>query len=65
MGKAALEGLPGVKEVTRGFRSGREINTVLYDPQAVSVEQMIAALKAAHTYRGVAKAKPGLGPTPN
>ena len=59
MGKAALEGLQGVKEVTRGFRSGREINTVFYDPQAVGVEQMIAALKSAGTYRGVAKEQPG------
>ncbi|MCB2190779.1 MAG: hypothetical protein KQI62_04395 [Deltaproteobacteria bacterium] len=58
MGKAALEGLPGVKEVKRGFHSGREINTVIYDPQVINLEKMISALKAAGTYIGIAKEKP-------
>ena len=52
MGKAALEGLNGVKEVTRGFRGAREINTVIYDPEVISPAQMVAALKEAGTYNG-------------
>ncbi|MBI5062045.1 MAG: hypothetical protein HZB87_00820 [Desulfatitalea sp.] len=52
MGKAALEGLDGVKKVTRGFRGLREINTVTYDPEVITPEQMVVALKAADTYIG-------------
>ena len=52
MGKAALDGLDGVKEVTRGWRRGREINTVTYDPAVIAPEEMVAALKAAGTYAG-------------
>ena len=50
VGQSALEGLPGVKKVTKGFKGFHEINTVYYDPQ-----EMAAALKAAGTYRGVAE----------
>ncbi len=52
MGKAALDGLDGVKEVTRGWRRGREINTVTYDPDVITPEAMVASLKAAGTYAG-------------
>jgi len=52
VGKAALEGLNGVKKVTRGFRGAREINTVTYDPEVITPAQMVAALKAADTYTG-------------
>ena len=52
VGKAALEGLDGVKKVTSGFKGFREINTVTYDPIIINEEEMIAALKAAGTYRG-------------
>jgi hypothetical protein len=52
VGKAALDGLNGVKKVTRGFRGSREINTVTYDPEAIHPEQMVAALKDAGTYLG-------------
>lgn len=55
MGKQALEGLAGVKEVRRGFHLGREINTVTYDPAVITPEAMIAALKKAGTYQGVAE----------
>jgi hypothetical protein len=55
VGKAALEGLDGIKEVTRGWRSGREINTVTYDPEVITPEEMVAALKAAGTYSGTAE----------
>jgi copper chaperone CopZ len=55
VGKAALEGLPGIKKVTRGFHNFREINTVIYDSSVVTLDDMIAALKRAGTYRGVVK----------
>ena len=53
MGKAALEGLPGIKQVTRGWHNFREINTVTYDTGIVTPDDMIAALKRAGTFRGV------------
>ena len=52
MGKAALEGLDGIENVTRGWRLGREINTVTFDPAVITPEDMVAALKAAGTYAG-------------
>ena len=51
MGKAALEGLDGVKEVTRGWRGFLEISTVIYDRSRITVQQMEEALKKAGTYR--------------
>jgi len=53
VGKAALEGLPGVKRVERGFMHGREINRVMYDPALITPETMEEALKRAKTYQGV------------
>ncbi len=53
MGKAALEGLEGIKKVTSGWSWGREINTVTYDPEVVSPEEMVTALKEAGTYAGI------------
>ena len=41
--------------VTRGFRGSKEINTVSYDPEKVSIEEMTEALKEAGTYRGLAE----------
>lgn len=55
MGKAALEGLPGVDSVSIGFSGGREINTVTYNPDEISMEAMVRALKDAGTYLGTAK----------
>jgi hypothetical protein len=54
VGKAALEGLHGVKKVGKGFLGGREINTVIFDPEVVTVEKMVEALTRAGTYRGTA-----------
>ena len=54
MGKAALEGLHGVKKVEKGFRGMREINTVTFDPAEITVEKMVEALNRAGTYRGTA-----------
>jgi len=54
VGKAALEGLPGVETVTRGFQGFREINTVTFDPATISVREMVDELTRAGTYRGTA-----------
>jgi hypothetical protein len=56
VGRAALEGLHGVKKVENGFRGWREINTVLFDPAEITEEKMVEALKRAGTYRGTAMA---------
>jgi len=52
VGKAALDGLDGVTSVTSGFSGFREINTVVYDPDVITRDQMVAALKKAGTYLG-------------
>lgn len=54
MGKAALEGLHGVKKVEKGFRGAREINTVTFDPAEITVAKMVEALTRDGTYRGTA-----------
>ena len=51
MGKEALEGLDGVKKVTRGWRGSMEINRVSYDPAEISIEDMEKVLEKAGTYR--------------
>jgi hypothetical protein len=43
-----------VKKVAKGFRGGREVNTVTFDPAEITVEKMVEALKRAGTYRGTA-----------
>ena len=55
MGKAALEGLNGVKSVEKGFKDFKEINSVSYDPTLITIEEMEEALKRAETYRGTVK----------
>ena len=54
MGKAALEGLHGVKKVEKGFRGAKEINTVTFDPAEITVKEMVEALTRAGTYSGTA-----------
>ena len=54
VGKAALEGLEGVKKIKNGWQNLKEINTVYYDPAAVTIGEMEAALKKAKTYQGTA-----------
>jgi len=54
VGKSALEGLNGISHVTKGFKNFKEINTVFYDPKQITIEDMVKALKAAGTYRGIA-----------
>lgn len=44
-----------MKRVERGFRGFKEINTVVFDPAMITVEQMVDALKRAGTYRGILK----------
>jgi hypothetical protein len=50
VGTAALEGLRGVRKVTRGWQGGMEINTVIYDERVISVKEMEDALREAGTY---------------
>jgi hypothetical protein len=50
VGKAALEGLPGVEAVSTGWKHGYEANEVRYDPQKVDVKTMEQALRKASTY---------------
>lgn len=52
VGKAALEGLEGVKKVENGWHNFKEINRVSYDPDAVTIDEMEAVLKKADTYQG-------------
>jgi len=55
VGKAALDGLPGVKRIEKGFQSSKEINTVYYDPSLLTVAEMEQILKKSGTYIGTAK----------
>ena len=52
VGKAALDGLPGVHKVEKGFRGSKEINTVYYDPDLITIEKMQYSLSEAGTYVG-------------
>ena len=54
MGRAALAGRPGIKEVLSGWSGFRETNTILYDPDIITVQEMIGILQKAKTYRGTA-----------
>ena len=55
VGKSALVGLNGISHVTKGFKNLKEINTVFYEPNKITIEDMVKALKAAGTYRGLAE----------
>jgi len=56
VGKAALEGLHGVKNVEKGFRGAREINTVTFDPAEITAARMgKAALEGLHGVKNVEK----------
>ncbi len=52
VGQDALEGLKGVKKVDKGFHDSKEINTVYYDSEIVTIQEMETALKEAGTYVG-------------
>ncbi len=49
-GKAALEGLKGIRKIETGFHYIHETDTVYYDPKLITIEEMEAALKKAGTY---------------
>ena len=57
VGKAALDGLDGVKKVDKGIQRNRlwfrETNTVVYDPQQITVDEMKSALQKSGTYKGI------------
>jgi len=50
-GRNALTGMKGILKIERGFRNFREINTVYYDPNLITIDEMEKALKSAGTYR--------------
>jgi hypothetical protein len=50
-GSNALMGMKGILKVERGFRNFREINTVYYDPNVITIMEMEKALKSAGTYK--------------
>ena len=52
VGANALAGKPGVASVTRGWSGPREIDRVIYDPQVVTLDQLVQWLKEADTYLG-------------
>ncbi len=52
VGASALDGKPGVISVQRGWSGAREVDRVVYDPQAVSIVQLENWLKEADTYIG-------------
>ena len=41
-----------MEEVKNGINNGREINRVTYNPNLITIEEMVNALKDANTYRG-------------
>ena len=41
-----------MKSVEKGFRHFKEINTVIYDPKVITLEEMETALKKAGTCIG-------------
>lgn len=51
VGQEALQGRPGVLEVTKGWRGAAEINRVVYDHQRVDRTQLEAWLKESGTYK--------------
>lgn len=55
VGKSALEGLKGIKQIDKGFHNFKEINTVHYDDLKITIEKMEAVLKNAGTYQGTRK----------
>jgi hypothetical protein len=44
-----------ISHVTKEFKNVKEINTVFYDPKQITIENMVKALKAADTFRGLAE----------
>ncbi len=49
-GKAALQGLNGIRKVETGFHYLHETDTVYYDPNVITIKEMESALKKAGTY---------------
>lgn len=50
VGAQALSARPGVISVKRGWSGSREVDRVIYNPQAVSLGQLEQWLKEAGTY---------------
>jgi len=50
VGKDALDGREGIVRVDKGMRNYGEINTVVFDPEKIQMNEMEEALKNAQTY---------------
>ena len=50
VGVAALDGRQGVVSVKKGWYGLSEVNHVAYDPEEITVEQLIGWLKESGTY---------------
>ena len=46
-----------MKGVKRGFRWHKEINTVYFNPELITIEEMVKALKDARTYIGTVSSR--------
>lgn len=57
MSEEVLDGLRGVERVYSHYIDPYEANTVWYDPDLITVEQMEKALKDAAVYLGTVKEK--------
>ncbi len=56
-GRSALQGLPGIRKIETGFHYIHETDTVTYDPNMITIDEMEAALKKAGTYVGTVSEK--------
>lgn len=48
-----------MEKVKNGFLHGREVNWVRYDPNRITIEDMVRALKDTGTYRGTVEGDDG------
>ncbi|MGB3209488.1 MAG: hypothetical protein WBB19_02165 [Desulforhopalus sp.] len=51
MGKAALDGQPGIITVEKGWQNLKEINRVVYDPATTDLMEIERVLQQSGTYR--------------
>ena len=55
VGKAALDGLKGIKRIQVGWNARGEIDAVTYDPAQITLQEMESRLKDVGTYLGTVK----------
>ena len=52
VGASALDGLPGIISIEKGWNNFKEINRSVYDPDKITVNQLEDRLKKSGTYLG-------------